>query len=519
MGFEFHYKPDGLVLKDFMRSNKFFRGIRGHVGSGKSVACAIEVFRRAMEQEAHPKTKIRQTRWAVVRNTNPQLKTTTIKTWLEWFPEDVFGKFNWSPPYTHMIRMPLSDGTTVECEVIFLALDTEADIRKLLSLELTGVWVNEAREVSKAIVDGCTSRVRRFPSQKDSGPGPTWSGVIADTNPPSDDHWWAIMSGDVPPPDHLSAADLLTYQTPANWEFFTQPPAMLEQWSGGATPELTGYKMNPDRENRHFLKDIYYEDMLSGKTKEWINVYVLNKYGAIFEGTPVYPDFSRSLHVAKNRLQALPGHTIYVGLDFGLTPAATFGQRIRGRWIVLREKVATNMGMTRFAPELKRFMLEEFGPDADYLVTGDPAGDQRVQTDETTPFQILRANGIMARPASTNDPELRIGAVETQLVGLVDGAPRYLISPCCTKLIQGKEGGYHYKVLRDRMEKDRPEKNHYSHVADAEQYMMDGAGETRGIVKSKHMSHRATVANHAFSPQSSSMNARVRFKPRSSIRH
>ena len=78
-------------------------------------------------------------------------------------------------------------------EVLFLALDRPDDIEKLLSLELTGVWINEAREVAKAIVDGATMRVGRFPSMKDGGP--TWYGVIADTNAPDEDHWWPIMEG------------------------------------------------------------------------------------------------------------------------------------------------------------------------------------------------------------------------------------------------------------------------------------------------------------------------------------
>ena len=34
-----------------MKDNNFFRGIRGPVGSGKSVACCVEVFRRALEQK------------------------------------------------------------------------------------------------------------------------------------------------------------------------------------------------------------------------------------------------------------------------------------------------------------------------------------------------------------------------------------------------------------------------------------------------------------------------------------
>ena len=52
-------------------------------------------------------------------------------------------------------------------EVIFLALDDPKDVRKLLSLELTGAWVNECRELPKAVIDGLTHRVGRYPTQND----------------------------------------------------------------------------------------------------------------------------------------------------------------------------------------------------------------------------------------------------------------------------------------------------------------------------------------------------------------
>ena len=51
MSINFSYKPEGTVLKQFMKSDDFFRGIRGPVGSGKSVACCIEIFRRALLQK------------------------------------------------------------------------------------------------------------------------------------------------------------------------------------------------------------------------------------------------------------------------------------------------------------------------------------------------------------------------------------------------------------------------------------------------------------------------------------
>ena len=48
MSINFKYKPYGETLKTFMKSNDFFRGLRGPVGSGKSVSCCIEVFRRSL---------------------------------------------------------------------------------------------------------------------------------------------------------------------------------------------------------------------------------------------------------------------------------------------------------------------------------------------------------------------------------------------------------------------------------------------------------------------------------------
>ena len=69
-------------------------------------------------------------------------------------------------------------------------------------------------------------RVGRYPSMKDGGC--TWTGVIADTNAPEEDHWWPIMSGEVPIPDHIPKEEAKMLVKPDNWLFFTQPPAMHE---------------------------------------------------------------------------------------------------------------------------------------------------------------------------------------------------------------------------------------------------------------------------------------------------
>jgi hypothetical protein len=477
MSINFKYKPEGDTLKKFMKSDDFFRGLRGPVGSGKSVACCIEIFRRSLLQKKNAEGK-RKSRWAVIRNTNPQLRTTTIKTWLDWFPEDTWGNFAWSVPYTHRILVG-----ELDVEVIFLALDRPEDVKKLLSLELTGVWVNEAREIPKSIIDACTMRVGRFPSMRDGGA--SWYGVIADTNAPEEDHWWPIMAADVPVPDHISRDEALMLIKPDNWSFYTQPPALLE--NKGKDGFITGYEDNIKSENKKNLTEKYYNNIIRGKTKGWIDVYVLNKLGSIEEGKPVYHSFKEELHITKNKIDLIPGQPIWIGVDFGLTPAAVFGQRTTtGKWNIINELVCFEMGVIRFS-ELLRGEIAKLYKGYEVMIYGDPAGDFRSQTDERTPFQIMRNCGLKAIPAPSNDVALRIEAVDSTLSRLVDGSPGFTMSTDCINLKKGFNGGYHYRRLQvsgDRYD-EKPLKNRYSHVHDALQYLMMGAGEGRTMMSGK----------------------------------
>ena len=469
----FTYKPDGQTIKSFMKDSNFFRGIRGPVGSGKSVACCVEVFRRSLEQKKNDQG-IRKSRWAIIRNTNPQLRTTTIKTWLDWFPEDVWGKFHWSVPYTHHIQQD-----ELDIEILFLALDRPEDVKKLLSLELTGIWINEAREVPKSIIDACTMRVGRYPSMREGGP--SWSGVIADTNAPEEDHWWAIMAGEVPIPDHIPKEQAKMLIKPDNWSFYIQPPAMVEKLDDKG--DVNSYSNNNKAENKINILDSYYENLIRGKTKSWIDVYVMNRLGSIQEGKPVYPQFVSETHIADEEIPIAVGVPLYIGIDFGLTPAAVFGQKVRGRWLIQSEIVAIDMGIVRFAELLRQEIATRFSG-LDVNIFGDPAGDFRAQTDESTPFQILRGAGLRATPAPSNSVDLRLESVASQLTKMADGQPAFLIDRRCPSLIKGFQGGYCYRRMQVSGERfdDKPEKNMYSHIHDALQYLMLGAGEGRQLI-------------------------------------
>jgi hypothetical protein len=269
---------------------------------------------------------------------------------------------------------------------------------------------------------------------------------------------------------------------PPTWQFFVQPPGLLEQ--RGAGGRVTGYRINPARENRRYVQDEYYLDMRHGTTRAQIMERALNRPGTYRVGEPVWEQYSEETHLAPAPLAALPGHPILIGLDFGRTPCGVMAQNVFGRWRVLRELVTEAMGARAFARELKRCLAAWF-PDNDFALWGDPTGDNFEQSDDISPFLMLRAEGLPVLKAPTNDPTIRINAVDELLRGMIDGAPRLVISPECRVLRAAMAGGYQYprrRVAGSDQTLERPVKNRYSHIADALQYLVLGGGEGAALL-------------------------------------
>ena len=224
------------TLTRFLDSEAFVRCVVGPVGSGKSSVCVMEILRRAMEQAPCP-DGIRRTRFAVIRNTYSQLRDTTRKTFEEWIPPDA-GTWH-EQSFTFTIKRG-----DVDCEVLFRALNRPEDVKKLLSLELTGAYINEAREIPKHVFDVLQTRVGRYPSKAQGGP--TWFGIWMDTNPWHKGHW---------------GYKLFSRERPADYHLFEQP--------GGRTDAA---------ENVENLPPGYYARLIAGKEAEWIESYVDGQY-------------------------------------------------------------------------------------------------------------------------------------------------------------------------------------------------------------------------------------------------
>ena len=458
-----NYVPPGPVAKAFLESEAFIRSLIGPIGSGKSVACVIDILRRARMQARGP-DGLRHTRWAVVRNTYPDLKNTTLKTWLDWCPAS-FGKLTLTSPITHRV---ITD--ELDMDVIFLALDRDEDIRKLLSLELTGLWVNEAKFVPKSILDGATGRVGRYPSVRDGGC--TWAGVNLDSNPPDTESWLYRLAEGVDTELVAETAKLaqemrvsgLLRPNQKLMEFFRQPSGR-----------------GPDAENLPNLRKGYYQFASAGKSADYLKVYIDGEYGFVVDGKPVYPAFRDSMHTAASPIAPLPNIPILVAADFGLTPAAVFAQRTAsGRWLILSEVVTEDCGITRFGELLLSHKAVNYPGHTIGSAWGDPAGNSR-GPDEENVFTILNnVTGWGFHAAPSNDPELRREAVTLPLNRLVDGLPALLLSPQCMTLRKGFTGGYHFKTVASAngaYTKEEPAKNKYSHVHDALQYLALGGGE------------------------------------------
>ena len=257
-------KPQGKTLDAYMRSRSRCTFIMGPLGSGKTYQSASKVLRLMCEQAPNAQGE-RKSRWYAVRNTYPDLLTTTIKDWLDLFGDLGVYKGNSSEPPTHRLSFCMEDGTSVKAEMVFLAMDREDSIKRLRGAQVTGFWLNEVKELRKAVIDMADMRHGRYPSAMDGGA--TWHGMIGDTNAPEHGHWsYELAESEVLP----------------GWEFFKQPGGVLR---AGVLPNgRVRWVPNAGAENLANLPAGYYVNGLAGKSDEWIAVNLANEYGLLVEG-------------------------------------------------------------------------------------------------------------------------------------------------------------------------------------------------------------------------------------------
>ena len=449
----------------FMNSSAFGRIIVGPVGSGKTTDCVIELLRRSIEQRPAP-DGTRYTRFAVVRQTLRQLKDTVLKDCETWLSD--MGAWKVSESTFHL------NFNDIRSEWVFIPLEDAEDQARLLSMQLTGAWLSEAIEMNLDVIGPISGRLGRYPSGKRGTP--TWFGLVADTNMPTEMTPWHTFMENLPP----------------NWQLFRQPSGLIlpsfnssgQQISGAEnlnhlvqTEETANLPINSPARLAQGRK--YYERFVEmyGADSDWVKRYVNAEYGNDPSGAAVFKESFRSdFHVVDHTL-LIPGYPLLVGQDFGRNPWSLICQMDHmGRLLVHEEVPATNTGLEKHVNQnLRPRRMSDKYLGFKVAVIGDPSGVAKGSVAEESCFDALKRLGFAAFPAPTNDIAPRIRAVEALLARQTNGGPTLMINRAgCPKLCRAMAGGYRYKKTKEGALKPKPDKDDvegFSHVADDLQYV------------------------------------------------
>lgn len=437
----FNYRPPATV-RAFMRDPSLVRAIVGPIGSGKTTGCLFEILRRSAEQ-APTAEGVRPTRWAIIRNTVSQLRNTVLPDMQTYYGPLMTWKTSHS---TVQLRFDLADGTKVEADLLFIPLEEQDDVRRLLSLQLTGAFVEEFREVDTKILSPLMGRIGRYPSV---GVKPSWSGVIMSSNPYPDGSEWHRLFELVCPKTHV----------------------MYRQPSG----------LSAEAENVENLPQNYYERLCEGATPEFIDVAVHGYNGQDLSGSAVFKDsFDYFTHTVADT-QPMEGRTFVIGMDTDRNGAALICQRgPGGQLIVHKEVFVEGTGLETFITgALTPVMHEHFTGTA--FVIADPSSVTRSSITEESQKQAIERLGYKCVLAATNKIEPRLRAIESLFMSASKGKPGILISQSgCPTLINSLLSQYKYPRSARGELAPKPQKLHpWSDLVDALGYVALGFNDTR----------------------------------------
>lgn len=453
-------------LAPFFASEARMRFVRGPIGSSKSTAMVMELFRRACEQEPDA-DGIRRTKFAIVRNTLSQIEKTCFVTMQKALGPLISYKVS-----KHEVMLRFND---VESTWLFLPLDTPENVQRLLSLEITGAWCSEFRELDPELIVNVFSRCGRYPAALGQGVDPTWYGLIAETNSFSEDSPWF---------DELEVPEDLKVLVPGrtsmprkNWFYLVQPGAYDE-----------------DADWQQYLPPNYYEDLLESNGENWAQQYIHNQISPSLSSQAVFANsFDREDHI-KPGLKFIPSLPLVIGLDTGRQPAAVMGQiDPKGRLNILGSVFAENCGIEQFIYSYVQPILNERFPRAYVYAIVDPAGRQRSQIGEQSVLEAINECGISAVPASTNQISPRLRAVEKYL-NRRDG---FAVDPDYNgRLIVALQYGYRFPRDKELALKEQPSKDHPdSDLADSLEYLCLGV-ESRILARRTRFKDAAAAKDY-----------------------
>lgn len=483
-------EPTAIELHESIFDSELVKSTMGPVGSGKSTRNFAHMIFQAALVPPFLRDGIRRARFGAIRNTYPDLKGSTLKSWMEWFegfgevPEDREKHLKQDNPFT--FRTLFNDGNGwIDMELVFLALnDPEKDVRKLDSANFTGIFINEGRYMHEKIVERACQRVRRYPDPADIGCELTIGDATMDTNPPSFNSWFYTRH------EELKIGKL--------WK---QPPGLIKHDDGS-------YSTNPEAENlTHLAKDYYLNFAKQMRDEQEINVMVMGQYGLASDKPAVFPEYNDDIH-SVDSISYIEGLPIHIGWDFGSTPACVLGQVTpSGRLLAIKEFTTAGGGLQALLedlvlPYIKSTIIKSTIPKYKIFCYIDPAGFNRTETDAKSAMMTLKAAGFkdVVKAINTNHLEPRLEAVRFPLRRLIEGRGAVWISrEGCPVLREATKGEYCKRPIKTPfgIEYGEPMKNFYSHVSDAFQYLCLGVGKLISQDNKPKSTYKPQIIRHA----------------------
>lgn len=475
--------PDGMQYCFTVPTSFFVARHNGFVfitgNSGKSHGCEMDIVMRCATQAPCADGHIRN-RCLMARGTYQELKQTTFDMWMSLFPSTQIAL---SSPIHGRLEMHLGNRKSI-IDLLGFGMDMQSVESKLRSNDFSIAFANECQYIDYPVIEIIFERLGRYPRSKMAPAGVKSNGyfknlgLTCDTNAPVEGSWLYERAQVIKSPDEL---------------FLFQPPAMFRTWN--ATAKRWEYEENrgqryeshgiPRAENIENLNegwDYYWQRVRTGG-EDYIRRNVLNQYGHVLSGTPVYPEFRKDRHVLETGVGMPPsGSRLFCGMDLGRTPRAVFGYYAQNGGVRIPLILAKDCGVQMFAETVMRPALAARGISPRMVtVFPDPAGENKGEQVEATSVEILRAAGFdVAMPVlKNNDPFTRMETVRQALTrSALDGDPYLLLDPTAEELIRALAGGYTYAVIRQgggqSRTSDRPDKGPYSHVANALEYLLVG---------------------------------------------
>lgn len=360
--------------------------LQGGVGSGKTRAIVAPLTEMLLEI---PNLRVL---WG--RQDFNDLKLSAMETFFEVMPSELIVDKNET---YHWYDIGQNDNK--KSRIYFNGLK---DLTGLGSQEYGLIVVTEVHETEEKAYRTLKQRARQANM-------PTM--ILMEGNPPNKDHWLANLTN------------------PAHRDYDKD----IEIW------EVSTYENWDNLPSR-------YTSSLESMPLSWKHKYLFGHFGFSPDGTPFYQGFMEGLH--KRTLSYTKHKLLIRSWDYGYHhPACSIHQiDAKGRWLVLKEILGTEVTIDRFG-EFVKSICQELYPNMEWQDCGDPAGTQKSDKNELTSVEILASRGIFVSSKPSTYRE-RKEIIERKMATLIDGLPSVLVDSGCTIIVDGFLGGYHYPIRK-----------------------------------------------------------------------